>query len=1128
MDSMSNRPVDTQNRWFHGRQSEDDHRRLFGRSTYTRSCYRNARTASVVFLFVSLLGTATHGRPLSPSPHTNACSTAESVAIVESMDKGSAAERSGMVAGDIIREWKRGESSGQVTSPFDVILLQVEQAPRGAVTLLGERGGNPFSWTLSSESWGLKARPLLEDAALDAYAKGSFFATTGKVADAAMQWEQLATKDASLCELAPSWLLFHAATLLNEAHLRKESADFYGKAYESASEASAPVRSLILERWADPLNQMGEIESARQKLEMALAEIDTAEPQGLFAASLSLGIGTFEFYQGDYIEADRQLRRSLELRQGLAPESMSFAKSLNNVALISLNQGDYTAAQRYFERALAIKQRLAPGDYSTGTTLLNLGLIARFRVEIDLAFAYHKRALKLYEQLGSAGETGVAGSLNDLGEDAADSDNLTEALDFYRRSLKLKEAYSASGLDLEVTVANMADAFRKQGNLEAAEQYYRRALEIVERFTPAGPSAALLENQLGEMARLRNDLPAAEQRYRLVVARWEKLSPEGSSYAEALGSLAEVLRDEGHLAAAGPFFQRAIDVLEAQYSHLGGFPDARSGFRARYSDYYADYVDLLMGSKQTEKAFTTWESSRARTLSEMLVETHVDIRKGIDPAVLQRERLLKAMLDSESDRRIELRQTTNVQEKLSAINKEMDNLLAQYHELEDQIRAATPAYAALHTPQPLGLNDIQRQLLDPDTLLLEYSLGKQHSYVFAVSQDSVAAFQLPPRSDIEGLSQQVYELLTARNQIEDNESDAARQTRIAAAGARCHYAVVQLSHMVLGPVAPLLVGKRRLVIVTDGALQYIPFGALVLPTSLTSASPPRMVTQYEIVMLPSASVLGELRREDQQRALASKLVAVLADPVFDAEDQRVTHGYLNVARRYPGNQTNNGNGFANSASADVGSRLTRAVSDVSAASRTFHLQRLAFTRQEAATIVATVPPGRSMEALDFRASRATASSPDLAQYRIVHFATHALLDNNHPELSGLVLSLVDQRGRAMDGFLTLEDIYNLNLNADLVVLSACETALGKEIKGEGLVGLTRGFMYAGTPRVVASLWKVDDMATADLMRLFYKFMLQQHLAPAPALRAAQLRMSEQKRWSDPYYWAGFIIQGDWR
>jgi CHAT domain-containing protein len=169
-----------------------------------------------------------------------------------------------------------------------------------------------------------------------------------------------------------------------------------------------------------------------------------------------------------------------------------------------------------------------------------------------------------------------------------------------------------------------------------------------------------------------------------------------------------------------------------------------------------------------------------------------------------------------------------------------------------------------------------------------------------------------------------------------------------------------------------------------------------------------------------------------------------------------------------------------------------------------------------------------MEALDFEASREKALSKDLGQYRIVHFATHGLLDNEHPELSGLVFSLVDREGKSRDGFLALEDVYNLTLPVDLVVLSACETALGKQIAGEGLVGLTRGFMYAGATRVVASLWKVDDMATADLMARFYRGMLKESLRPAAALRQAQIEMRAQKRWSDPYYWGAFTLQGEWK
>ena len=190
--------------------------------------------------------------------------------------------------------------------------------------------------------------------------------------------------------------------------------------------------------------------------------------------------------------------------------------------------------------------------------------------------------------------------------------------------------------------------------------------------------------------------------------------------------------------------------------------------------------------------------------------------------------------------------------------------------------------------------------------------------------------------------------------------------------------------------------------------------------------------------------------------------------------------------------------------------------------------RLPFSRDEAKSILAMVPARSRMRALDFQASLSNALDPQLSEYRIVHFATHGLLNSEHPELSGIILSLVDEAGRPQEGFLQLHEIYNLNLPADLVVLSACQTGLGKEIKGEGLVGLTRGFMYAGAARVTASLWKVDDVATAELMRGFYRGMLAEGLPPASALRAAQVNMWRQKRWRSPYYWAAFVLQGEWK
>lgn len=174
-----------------------------------------------------------------------------------------------------------------------------------------------------------------------------------------------------------------------------------------------------------------------------------------------------------------------------------------------------------------------------------------------------------------------------------------------------------------------------------------------------------------------------------------------------------------------------------------------------------------------------------------------------------------------------------------------------------------------------------------------------------------------------------------------------------------------------------------------------------------------------------------------------------------------------------------------------------------------------------------VPWHTGFEAVDFAASRATVIGSPLDQYSIVHFATHAVLNENHPESSGIVLSMVNQAGRPQPGFLRIDDIYNLRLPVNLVVLSACKSALGKDVRGEGLIGLTRGFMYAGARGVVASLWKVDDEATAELMKRFYGGMFKQGLTPAAALRQAQLEMWQSKRWHSPYYWAAFVIQGQY-
>jgi CHAT domain-containing protein len=316
-----------------------------------------------------------------------------------------------------------------------------------------------------------------------------------------------------------------------------------------------------------------------------------------------------------------------------------------------------------------------------------------------------------------------------------------------------------------------------------------------------------------------------------------------------------------------------------------------------------------------------------------------------------------------------------------------------------------------------------------------------------------------------------------------------------------------------------------LAIVAPGALAYLPFAALPVPAAGGQSSDNYLplIAEHEVVNLPSASVLSVIRRETSGRQAAAKSVAVLADPVFEKSDARVAATRAKSPIKEAQATTRSENALTKELAA-----LERSIRTMNLSDDRTGLTRLPYSREEAEAIYSLASRGTGLKATDFKASRATATSDELSQYRIVHFATHALLNSWRPDLSGLVFSLVDETGKPQDGFMRLHEIYNLKLSADLVVLSACQTGLGKEIKGEGLVGLARGFMYAGAPRVVASLWPVNDAATAELMKRFYSGMLKNGLRPAAALRAAQLEMMKLPAWRSPYFWGAFVLQGEWK
>ena len=900
-----------------------------------------------------------------------------------------------------------------------------------------------------------------------------------------------------------------------------EAEEYLRQAYTIAEKlAPGSLESAVI------LESLGSLAAAHGDTEKAAKYNDQAlEIVQQFAAGRPLDVNSLRIRageaigRGDLTKAEGYFRQLLEILERTSKDSLDVGACLVNLGGVVAERGDLAAAEEYVLKAHTIFESLSPGSSAEAASLNGLGVIAEQRGDLPRAESYYRKSMVINKNL-SPGGIAVAQNLDNLGNIAMQMGDPAQAEEDYRTALEIQVELAVGSLDVARSLHSLGIVTAARGYSAQAEEYYRQAQDIYERIEPGSlDEAETISNRAG-LALDRNDLERAEQYFRQALSIRKSLSPDSRAYAESLLMLAGILWAKGEAEEAARLFGEALNVLDSQLAHLGGSSEVRAGFRARYADLIRLYVDLLLAQKKPEFAFQVLERSRARTLLELLAEAHVDIHQGVPPALLEQERVLQATLTAKSNRKINLLEGKHTDEQLAEVNKEMAAVLEQYQGVEAQIRSSSPAYAALTQPQPLSTREVQEQLLDPGTVLLEYALGEKRSFVFLVTPTSVDAYELPKRPEVEERAHRVYSILTSPNRWIDGETATQRIARIARDKREYQTAIAALSQMILGPVAAKIKGKR-LVIVADGALQYIPFAALPEPGSAASKRPVPLIAEHEIVNLPSASVLALLRQQTNGRAARPKQVAVFADPVFDKDDPRVNRGKLIAPTESAAKM--------NPATFPL-YQLTRSVGDVIGETRAVGsgLPRLVFSRQEATAIMALTSHGEGLEALDFQASRDLALSKVLDQYRIVHFATHGLLDNEHPELSGLVLSLVDSRGKPQNGFLELQDVYNMDLPVDLVVLSACETGLGKEINGEGLVGLTRGFMYAGAPRVVASLWKVDDLATADLMGRFYKAMLKDGTRPAAALRQAQLEMWKDKRWTDPYYWAAFTIQGEWK
>ncbi|MBD1895198.1 CHAT domain-containing protein [Coleofasciculus sp. FACHB-129] len=860
---------------------------------------------------------------------------------------------------------------------------------------------------------------------------------------------------------------------------------------------------------------------------------------------------------GEMQKALDALNQALMLCRAISSPTKE-AVALRDIAGIYESMDEPQQALDFYNQALEIQRRVNDRPQQAAT-LNSIAKVYSSLGDYQLSIDTHNQALEIFKSIGNL--TNQALTLTNIGGVYQGAKNYEKALEFHNQSLALAKQnndfpqqvttlvgiasvyLSLKDYPKALDAANQILALSREQNNPSWEAYafgmsgvaylksadYQKALEALEKAVAADRK---VEDHQGEATHLRDlgKVYNALKQYEKALSTYDRVLAlrrmfgDRTEEAYTLYEVAITQRDKGNLNAARTQIEAAIKIVEDIRTRVTS-PELRTSYFASVQNYYQFYIDVLMQLHKKEPyigydalALHASERARARSLLELLTEANANIRQGVEPKQLEQERTLQQKLDAVEKRRVELHSSNPTKGQLEKIERERENLLEEYRQAQADIRAKSPRYAALTQPKPLTLAEIQQQVLDDDTLLLEYSLGEERSYLWAVTKTGITSYQLPKRAEIELAARGFYDLLNTPGYRLETRKPIDNQRGIAVELAPANTEVVtKLSQMLLGQVAGKL-DKKRLLIVSEGALQYVPFAALPVPTQPStennanpSTSPTPLLVNYEIVNLPSASTLAVLRQEQAGRKPAAKAVAVLADPVFGSDDERV-----NQAKGQTEKPQSIGENLALSALA----RSARE-SDVT-------FKRLPFTRQEAEEILSLVPAAERKQAFDFAANRAFATNPELSQYRIVHFATHGILNSVHPELSGVVLSLLDEKGESQNGFLRLHDVFNLNLPAELVVLSACETGLGEEVKGEGLVGLTRGFMYAGTPRVVVSLWSVSDRATSELMTKFYKGMLEKNLQPAAALRAAQIDMWQKTEWKAPYYWAAFVLQGEWK
>jgi CHAT domain-containing protein/Tfp pilus assembly protein PilF len=1079
--------------------------------------------------------------------------------VVESVQLESTGAKAGLQPGDVILSWSSGASNGGIIrSPYDLLPLEIEESPRRAVTLRGRRGDREMSWVLRHADWEIRTRPGLPSGLAALYFEGKAKAEAGDFAAAGRSWRSASesARTAGDGRLA-AWFLDRSAKVLGEARMWAE----VDAAYEEAlaileREPDRTAASQLLRDWGSAWQVRGAWDAAVERHQKALALDRATAPKSLAAARTLDALASTWTSKGDYVAAEELLRQALALREELAPGTTEIALSFNRLGIVARRRGDLSTAEEYLTRGEELQRRLDPGSTRHALFFMNLGNVAANRGDLQRAESLHRQSLALLEKIDP--ESGlIAGCLQNLVNvaiprgDLATADELLHrilaiqenkrpdnfetwrvlvslghlasyrrdleaAKAHYSRALALSEKLSSSGREVALSLSSLGEVARQESDFAAARTWLRRAQEIEERLAPgslevaegltglarleadSGGDLALAEGllrqalgiyeekapesyeasltlrHLGEVALRRGNPQEALALLRRTLDLQSQLSPGSTDLAETLYWIGQAERRAGRAREGIHEICRAVDVLDRQRARLGGSPEAKTSFEATLGIYYQACLEGLIDLGRSAEAFHVLERGRARSFLALLAER--DLRLSDLPPELASER---RHVNAEYDR---------VQAQLAALSAgrdsaeierltgELRDLRARQEEIVARIRRESPRASSLQDPEPLDLAGA-RAALDPGTVLLEYSVGEERTWLFAVQPAGASGAGLSVFPIDIGAKDLRREVERFRLLLKDPGSDPEE---IQARARRLHDLLVR-------PAEARIAGAQRILLSPDGPLHTLAFAAL------------RRGDRYLVEWKPIHSVLsatvyaGLAKSRRPRRAPGEELLTAFGDPAYRP--------------RTP-----------DSAGSPEGRREGRLGVD---------LRPLPSSRREVQSIAALYPQARVYLGREATEERAKAIGPESS---LVHFACHGLLDDRFPLNSALALAPPEPAAGGQDnGFLQAWEVFeSVRLDADLVTLSACDTALGREMAGEGLVGLARAFQYAGARSVLATLWGVSDLSTTRFMERFYGH-LRSGKAKDEALRAAQIdQIRGQAGASHPFHWAAFQLTGDWR